>query len=110
MLQINNLTKTFKNLKAVDNLSLKIKAGTFFSLIGPNGSGKTTIIKTVLGLLKATEGNILIDGLDVTDSPIETKSKMAYVPDDPQAWSHITGEEFLYFMAALYGLPVKETD
>ncbi len=108
MLIINNLEKTFGDLKAVDNLCLKIESGKFFSLIGPNGSGKTTIIKTILGLLRPSSGHILVNNVDVVKFPVKAKSIMAYIPDNPQVWSHVTGEEFLYFSGILYGLKAQE--
>lgn len=108
MLQINNLEKSFKSLKAVNNVSLKIEKGQFFSLIGPNGSGKTTIIKSIVGLLRPDKGSILINNINTVKFPKKTKAIIAYIPDDPQIWSHITGEEFLYFSGILYGLKPAE--
>lgn len=104
MLNIKNLTKKFSNNTAVEKVSLSINSGEIFSLIGPNGSGKTTIIKLVSGLLKPTEGTIEVDGNDVVKNPIATKSVIGYIPDDPSIWSGMTGEEFLNFSGALYGL------
>ncbi len=108
MLEIKKLTKNFGNLSAVKDINLKVNKGEFFSIIGPNGSGKTTIIKNILGLLRPTEGNILVDGANVEEKPEKTKSKIGYIPDEPKIWSHITGEEFLYFSASLYGVDVEE--
>jgi len=110
MLKINNLSKQFGGLKAVDNVSLEIKAGSFFSLIGPNGSGKTTMIKNILGLLKPSAGHILVDNIDINKEAVKAKFKMAYVPDEPLVWSHITGEEFLYFIGSLYNLKPLEVE
>jgi ABC-2 type transport system ATP-binding protein len=104
MLEIKNLNKKFADFLAVKDLNLKINEGEFFSLIGPNGSGKTTIIKNILGLLKPSSGDILINGKSIKDSPIEAKAQMSYIPDEPKIWNHITGEEFLYFSGALYGM------
>lgn len=104
MLNIKNLTKKFSNNTAVDRVSLSINSGEIFSLIGPNGSGKTTIIKLISGLLKPTDGTIEVDGNDVVKNPISTKSVIGYIPDDPSIWSGMTGEEFLNFSGTLYGL------
>lgn len=103
MLEIKNLTKYFHQNKAVDNLSLKIKKGEIYSLIGPNGSGKTTIIKSIIGLLRPDEGFVKVDGKNVLKNPRETKKIIGYIPDDPAVWPEITGEEFLYFTGKLHG-------
>jgi len=107
ILNVKNLTKKFGNNSAVEKVSLTINSGEIFSLIGPNGSGKTTIIKLVSGLLKPTAGTIEVDGNDVVKNPISTKSVIGYIPDDPSIWSGMTGEEFLHFSGALYGLDEK---
>ncbi len=104
ILKITNLTKYFNSIKAVNNINLKIEEGEIFSIIGPNGSGKTTIIKSIAGLLRQDKGNITINGLDATHYPIKTKSNIGYIPDKPEIWSSITGEEFLYLMGSLYGM------
>ncbi len=103
-MDIDGLTKKFGATVAVNNVSFSVAAGEIFSLIGPNGSGKTTIIKTVAGLLKPTSGAVLVDSLEVTRYPVATKSKIGYIPDEPTAWSGMTGEEFLHIVGALYGL------
>ena len=105
MLKIENLTKNFKELKAVDNLNLEIKDGELFSIIGPNGSGKTTIIKMIAGLLRPTEGSVNVAGADVAGEPRATKAEIGYIPDEPRIWQAITGEEFLHFSGAFYGMP-----
>lgn len=104
MLEIAKLTKKFGEKIAVDGVSLAIKPKEIFALIGPNSSGKTTIIKTIVGLLRPNEGSIMVGGNDVTRNPIETKALIGYIPDEPTVWSGMTGEEFLHFSGALYGL------
>jgi ABC-2 type transport system ATP-binding protein len=108
-LKIKKFTKTFGDVKAVQNLNLTIKKGEIFSLIGPNGSGKTTIIKSIAGLLHPTEGEIKITGADVVSEPEKTKSVIGYIPDNPEIWSYITGEEFLYMTGAFYGIDKQKT-
>jgi ABC-2 type transport system ATP-binding protein len=109
MLKINDLHKKFGETVAVDGVSLEIKGGEIFSLIGPNGSGKTTIIKTVAGLLSPGIGEILVAKKDVVKEPEEAKSLVGYIPDEPMCWPSMTGEEFLHFVGALYGIeePVR---
>ncbi|HEY9585043.1 MAG TPA: ABC transporter ATP-binding protein [Candidatus Paceibacterota bacterium] len=104
MLNISDLTKKFDEKVAVDDVSLQIKPGEIFSLIGPNSSGKTTIVKTIAGLLHPDAGVVTVGGNDVVAKPLETKSVIGYIPDEPVVWGGMTGEEFLHFVGALYGL------
>jgi ABC-2 type transport system ATP-binding protein len=76
--------------------------------MGPNGSGKTTIIKLIAGLLVPTGGSVYVDGTDNYTEPVLAKSKLGYIPDDPTIWSKMTGEEFLHFTGALYGIALAE--
>ncbi len=105
MFTFANVTKKFGDHVAVDNVSLSIQAGEIFTLIGPNGSGKTTIIKMIAGLLRPDQGMISIENFDVVKQPIEAKSHIGYIPDEPMVWGQMTGEEFLHFSGALYGMP-----
>jgi len=108
MLEIKNLTKTFDELKAVDDVSVTIKKGEIFSLIGPNGSGKTTIIKVIAGLLQPTGGEVVVYGSNISEDPVKSKSQIGYIPDEPTVWSSMTGEEFLHFTGALFGISNEE--
>lgn len=108
MLEIRNLTKIYGDKKAVDDLSLHIKAGEMYAFIGHNGAGKTTTIKSVCGLLNFDAGEILIDGVSIKDNPIECKKKIAYLPDNPDLYEFMTGIKYLNFIADIYG--VKKED
>jgi len=108
MLQLKNLTKNFGETAAVSGVSLSVKPGEIFSLIGPNGSGKTTIIKIIAGLLQPTEGSCSVESFDIVKDPVKAKSETGYIPDEPSVWPGMTGEEFLHFTGALYGME-KET-
>lgn len=107
MLSVNTLTKYFGDKKAVDGVSFTINKGEIFSLIGPNSSGKTTIVKSIVGLLQPTEGSVVVCGHDVTKHPEAAKAQIGYIPDEPSIWSHMTGEEFLFFTQALFGVEEK---
>src|SRR3989344_1540575 len=107
MLSIKNLTKKFGPKVAVDRLSIEIKPGEIFALIGPNGSGKTTTIKIITGLLQPTDGSVFVADCDVTKQPIKAKAALGYIPDEPSIWSGMTGEEFLHFTGSLYGMPTS---
>lgn len=108
MLEIKNYTKIYKGeKKAVDNLSLKVKAGDIYGFIGPNGSGKTTTIKAIVGILDFNEGDILIDGTSIKDNPVLCKSKIAYIPDNPDVYEYLTGIGYLNFVADIYEIDQK---
>lgn len=110
MLKISNLTKIYGEKKAVDNLSLHIKAGEMYAFIGHNGAGKTTTIKSVCGLLNFDEGEILIDGISIKENPIECKRKIAYIPDNPDLYEFMSGIKYLNFIADIYGVSKKERE
>ncbi len=104
MLTVSNLTKRFGATVAVADASFEVKPGEIYSLIGPNGSGKTTIVKTIAGLLRPNGGGISVGGFDTVSHPIETKRIIGYIPDDPFVWPAMTGKEFLQFIGTLYGM------
>ncbi|MCQ2440383.1 MAG: ABC transporter ATP-binding protein [Clostridia bacterium] len=102
MLEIKNLTKIYGSVKAVDNLSLHIKAGEIYGFIGHNGAGKTTTLKSAVGILQFDEGEILIDGISVKSDPIACKKKIAYIPDNPDLYEFMTGIGYLNFVADIF--------
>ncbi|MEW6482352.1 MAG: ABC transporter ATP-binding protein [bacterium] len=102
MIKLENLSKTFGNVRAVDNISLKIKEGEFFCLLGPNGAGKTTTLKLITGLLKPSGGKITIGGYDINKEPIAAKRLLGYIPDIPFLYDKLTPREFLSFIKDLY--------
>ena len=106
-LEISHLSKKFGNVEALRDINITVGPKEIHVLIGPNGSGKTTILKTVAGLLRPTSGTISVDRTDITEKPVETKAKIGYIPDEPSIWSGMTGSEFLNFSGALFGLDEK---
>ena len=108
MLRINNLTKTYGEKKAVDGLNLHIKPGEIYGFIGHNGAGKTTTIKACCGILQFDEGEILIDGVSVAKDPLTCKSKLAYIPDNPELYEFMTGIQFLNFIADVFSVGEAE--
>lgn len=102
MLKVHNLSKKFDKNTALKNVSFEIKKGEILSLIGPNSSGKTTLIKCILGLSQPTSGSVTVDGLDITRYPMQAKQIMGYIPDEPNVWNYMTGGEFLNFTQALF--------
>ncbi len=102
MLKIQNLTKKYSDKKAVDNLSLHIEKGEIYGFIGHNGAGKTTTIKSCCGILEFDEGEIFIDSMSVKEKPIECKSILAYIPDNPDLYDFMTGIGYLNFIADIF--------
>ena len=111
MLSINNLTKTYKGGKtAVSHLTLQVESGDIFGFIGHNGAGKTTTIKSVVGIHEFDQGDILVDGVSVKDDPIKCKSKIAYIPDNPDLYEYLTGIQYLNFMSDVFGVSKQERE
>lgn len=111
MLEIKNLTKTYKGgKKAVSNLSLTVEAGDIYGFIGHNGAGKTTTIKSVVGIHDFEEGTITIDGISVKENPMLCKSKLAYIPDNPDLYEYLTGIQYLNFVADIFGISKKDRE
>ncbi|MBO4472472.1 MAG: ABC transporter ATP-binding protein [Clostridia bacterium] len=108
MLEIWNLTKSYGDKKAVDDLSFTVNAGELCAFIGHNGAGKTTTLKCVVGILGFEGGSIRVDGVSVVDDPIEVKRRVAYVPDNPDLYDFMTGMQYLNFIADVFG--VSEED
>jgi ABC-2 type transport system ATP-binding protein len=104
MIVFENLTKTYRGIKAVDNLSLQIPRGSIFGFIGPNGAGKTTTIKMMTGILRPTSGRIRIDGFDIAREPSRVKRIIGLIPDRPFLYEKLSGTEFLLFKGGLYGM------
>jgi ABC-2 type transport system ATP-binding protein len=101
------VSKKFNKSPAVQGLSLAVRKGEIYGLIGPNGSGKTTTIKMCIGLIRPSSGSIRVAGYDVVDYPTSAKKRLGYVPDDPVAYERLTGREFLEFVGELYGMDRK---
>src|SRR5210317_1986877 len=103
MIRLEELTKRFKQVAAVDNVSLMVAPGEIYGFLGPNGAGKTTTIKMLAGIMRPTSGSIFIDDLDLLKHPIEVKARVGFIPDRPFLYEKLTGSEFMSFMANLYG-------
>ncbi len=106
MLKINHLTKHYPGSpKGVTNLSLHIAPGDLYAFIGHNGAGKTTTLKAVCGIHSFESGDIFIDGIDLRSDPLEAKSRMAYIPDNPDLFAYLTGIQYLNFVADVFAIP-----
>ena len=104
MLNIEHLTKTYGEKKAVDDLNLHIRPGEIYGFIGHNGAGKTTTLKSVAGILQFDAGEIYIGGDSVREKPLECKRKTAYIPDNPDLYEYMTGIRYLNFIADIFGV------
>ena len=105
MLNIQHLTKTYGEKKAVDDLNLHIAPGEIYGFIGHNGAGKTTTLKSVAGILPYDQGEITIGGLSLKSDPLICKRQMAYIPDNPDLYDFMTGIQFLNFIADIFAVP-----
>ncbi len=102
MLEIKNLSKSFGSKKAVSDLSLELENGKILGFIGHNGAGKTTTIRMIVGALIPDSGEIVIGGINLKKDPIACKKIMAYIPDNPNLYEHLTGIQYLNFIANIF--------
>lgn len=109
IIQLKGVSKVYDGeKKAVDNLSMEIKKGEIFGFLGPNGAGKTTTLRMITGILAPTEGEININGFNISKEPLKAKKSFTYVPDHPDIFNSITGIDYLNFISDIYGVSVKE--
>ncbi|MEC8972783.1 MAG: ABC transporter ATP-binding protein [Verrucomicrobiota bacterium] len=104
MIEIEQLTKQFGDLRAVNDVSLTVPTGEFFVILGPNAAGKTTTIKVMAGLMKPTSGAVRICEFDCVTDPLEARRRLAYVPDFPFLYDKLTPAEFFRFTGKLFGM------
>ncbi len=103
VLQINDLTKKFGKFTALDGVNFEVNEGEVFGFIGPNGAGKSTTIRILLGILKATQGEVKIFGKDAWSDAVELHKRIAYVPGDVNLWPNLTGGEVIDLFIKLRG-------
>ncbi|EFC05158.1 ABC transporter, ATP-binding protein [Bulleidia extructa W1219] len=104
MLKITNLHKSYANKEILHGISLEVEDGHIFGFIGHNGSGKSTTIRSVVGILEYESGMIEIDGLDIQKYPIEVKERTAFLPDNPDLYDNISAYQYLNFIGDMVGL------
>ncbi|RLS78006.1 MAG: ABC transporter ATP-binding protein [Planctomycetota bacterium] len=105
MIDFDHVTRTYGPRTAVADLSLSIPRGELFALLGPNGAGKTTTIRMLVGLLHPSRGAIRVCGHDLVSNPRAAHLHIGYVPDEPCLYDKLTGREFLWFIADMFGMP-----
>ena len=104
MIELKELTRTFGNFTAVDNVSFTVPSGQVCGYLGPNGAGKTTTIKMLTGLIRPTSGTAAIEGFDILENPIEVKKRIGYVPESGALYEKLTPAEYLQLIGRLYHL------
>lgn len=109
MLELRNVSKHFSGIPAVDDVSFCARPGEVTGYLGPNGSGKTTTMKMITGLIEMTFGHILFEGKPIQDDLIAYKRRMGYVPEEPYLYTHLSGAEYLTMVAQLRDLPPQES-
>jgi ABC-2 type transport system ATP-binding protein len=100
--EAQNLVKRYGVIRAVDGVSFQIHRGEIVGFLGANGAGKTTTLRMLCGLLTPTSGAALIDGIDIFTQPLEAKARLGYLDEEPFVHPHLTGREFLNYIADLY--------
>lgn len=108
MLKINNLRKSFNTFNALDGLYMEIPKGELFGFVGPNGSGKTTTMKIIAGLLTPDNGTVLVDGINIKEDRNAVKGKIGYMPDFFGVYDNLKAIEYMEFYASIYGIIGKE--
>ena len=112
MLEIKNLSKKYKgsNVKAIDDINITIEPGDVYGFIGPNGAGKSTTIKCVVGIHDYDEGEILFNGENIKKNPMKTKKQIAYIPDNPDLYEHLSGIGYIDFVCNIYGVGQEKNE
>jgi ABC-2 type transport system ATP-binding protein len=110
MLEIQSLTKYYRNVPVVNDVSFSVRPGEVTGYLGPNGSGKSTTVKMITGMLEPTKGRILLDGQDIRADLAAFKRRLGYVPEEPHLYSHLTGLEYLQLIGRLRLLPPGAVD
>ena len=110
MIEISNLTKSYgdSTVKAVDNLSISLKAGEIYGFLGSNGAGKSTTIKCLVGIYPFQHGDITVNGISIKTDPLNAKKQIGYVSDNHAVFERLTGREYVNHMANLYKVDVED--
>jgi ABC-2 type transport system ATP-binding protein len=104
MLAIQHLSKRYRGIPALDDVSFEVRSGEIVGYLGPNGSGKSTTVKIITGLLKPSGGRVLFEGRDTRESRSSFRASMGYVPEEAQVYTHLSGLEYLQLVGRLRGM------
>ncbi len=105
MLEVKNVTKNYGSLRAVDGVSFRLDKGEALGLLGPNAAGKTTLMRIMAGYLPADGGSVLLDGMDIAESPVAVKRRLGYLPEIPPLYNDMTVKSYLLFASEIKGVP-----
>ena len=103
MIEVSHVSRYFGSFSAVNDVSFSIPTGQIVGLLGPNGAGKTTTMRMITGYLAPSEGQVLIDGVDITQAPVEAKKKIGYMPESAPLYGEMIVEDYLKYIAQMYG-------
>ncbi len=104
MLELRNISKRYSSLAVVEDVSFVARAGEITGYLGPNGSGKSTTMKIITGLIEASSGDVLFEGIPIRDDLMAYRQRMGYVPEEPYLYTHLSGIEYLVMVAQLRGM------
>jgi len=110
MLELRGLTKYYRNIPVVDNVSFAIRPGEVTGYLGPNGSGKSTTVKMITALIEPSRGQVFLDGQDIRKDPMAFRRRLGYVPEEAILYPHLTGLEYLQLLGRLRGMPLHVVD
>src|ERR687885_1052057 len=110
MIEVSHLSKTYRDLKAVDDVSFQVQSGEILGFLGPNGAGKTTTMRILTGVLPPSSGTVKVSGFDVFEQPLEVKKRIGYLPENPPVYTDMTVRAYLRFVASIKGVARKARD
>lgn len=108
MIEVKNITKKYGNTTAVDNISFDVKDGEVVGFLGPNGAGKSTTMNMITGFIEPTEGQIIVNGYDISKKPKKAKKQIGYMPESVPLYYELTVREFVSYMSELKFVKKKE--
>src|SRR4051812_22045456 len=104
MIEVSHLVKSYRDLKAVNDVTFKVEKGEILGFLGPNGAGKTTTMRMLTGVLPPTSGSVKVAGFDVFEQPMEVKKRIGYLPETPPVYTDMTVRAYLRFVAEIKGI------
>lgn len=110
MLELAGISRSFRSIPAVENVSFILKPGEILGYLGPNGSGKSTTVKMVMGMIRPTKGKVLFAGRNIHDDLASYRAQLGYVPEEAQLYTHLSGLEYLQLVGRLRGMPENVLD
>jgi len=110
LISVENLTKRYAAKTAIENVSFKVNSGEILGFLGPNGVGKTTTMRIIVGYMPASEGSVRVDGFEVFDNPLDVRRRIGYLPENPPLYLEMTVTGYLRFVAKIKGVPKERLD